>query len=50
MVDSLYKYYVGHCPLSELYMIYTTFGKLNPIPLSGIRRKGTYTDGSVRKS
>jgi hypothetical protein len=27
MVDSL-EHYVGHCPLSEVYFIYTTFREL----------------------
>jgi hypothetical protein len=26
-VDSLYECYLGHCPLLEVYLIYTTFGK-----------------------
>jgi hypothetical protein len=26
MVGSLHHYYVGHCPLSEVYLIYTMFG------------------------
>lgn len=24
----LYRYYMGHCPLSEVYMIHTTFWEL----------------------
>jgi hypothetical protein len=26
--DSLYEYYTGHGPLSEVYLIYTTFREL----------------------
>jgi hypothetical protein len=28
LVDALYRYYVGYCPLSEVYLIYTAFQKL----------------------
>jgi len=24
LIDSLYRYYVGSCPLSEVYLIHTT--------------------------
>jgi hypothetical protein len=34
IVDSLYQYYNGHCPLSEVYWIYKTFWQLAlPLPL-----------------
>jgi hypothetical protein len=30
--NSLYQYYAGHCPFSELYLIYTTFLALAVLP------------------
>jgi hypothetical protein len=32
MVGSLYKYYVQHCPLSEVYLIYMMFQELAVLP------------------
>jgi len=34
-VHSLHCYYIGHCPLSEVYLIYTTFQGLAVLPSSG---------------
>jgi hypothetical protein len=38
MTVSLYQYYVGHCPLSEVYLIpaYTTFRELALLPATGV--------------
>jgi hypothetical protein len=30
IVDSLYELYIEHCPLSEVYLIYTTLRNLYP--------------------
>jgi hypothetical protein len=37
MVDSLDHNYVGHCKLSEVHLLYTTFRDLAIVPSSGKR-------------
>jgi len=32
MVDSLHQYYVGHWPLCEAYLMFTTFLEYNQLP------------------
>jgi hypothetical protein len=43
-VYSLYKHYVGHCPLSGEYLKYMMLWKLGPFP-SGIGGGGDHSDG-----
>jgi hypothetical protein len=35
VVISLYEYHVGHCPLFEAYLMYTTFRELVLLSSSG---------------
>jgi hypothetical protein len=43
-VNFLWENYVGHCPLSEVYLIYTTFRELALLPSSGWLVGCHYTD------
>jgi hypothetical protein len=42
MVHSLYRYY---CPFSTVYLVYTTFRELDPLPTSGKKVANIHRDG-----
>jgi hypothetical protein len=44
------EYYDLYCPPSYIYLMFTTFGKLDPFSSSGVNEENCYTIRLIRKS